>query len=69
MMVNHKQGSPWTGLRPSSGSEWRGSCAKIRRGGLAAQPKSFVVTTDSQNALEVYLNQAARMKLTGINRL
>ena len=36
---------------------------------LAVQPKSFVVTTDSRHALEVYLNLAARMKLTGINQL
>jgi transposase InsO family protein len=34
---------------------------------LAIQPKSFVVTTDSDHELEVYL--ASRMKLTGINQL
>jgi transposase InsO family protein len=36
---------------------------------LAVQPKSFVVTTNSRHKLEVYLNLAARMKLTGINQL
>ena len=36
---------------------------------LAVQPKAFVVTTDSQHALEVYLNLAGRMKLTGTNQL
>ena len=36
---------------------------------LAVQPKSFVVTTNSRHALEVYLNLAKRMKLTGINQL
>jgi len=36
---------------------------------LAMQPKSFVVTTDSDHELEVYLNLASRMKLTGINQL
>ena len=36
---------------------------------LAVQPKSFAVTTDSRHKLEVYLNLAARMKLTGINQL
>jgi len=36
---------------------------------LAAQPKSFVDTTDSEHELEVYLNLAARMKLTGVNQL
>jgi transposase InsO family protein len=36
---------------------------------LAAQPKSFVVTTDSDHELEVYLNLASRMTLTGINQL
>jgi transposase InsO family protein len=36
---------------------------------LAVQPRSFVVTTDSQHRLEVYLNLARRMKLTGINQL
>ena len=35
---------------------------------LAAQPKSFV-TTDSDHGLEVYLNLAWRMKLTGVNQL
>jgi transposase InsO family protein len=36
---------------------------------LAVQPKSFVVTTDSRHKLEVYLNLAKRMKLSGINQL
>jgi putative transposase len=36
---------------------------------LAIQPKAFVVTTDSDHNLEVYLNLASRMKLTGINQL
>jgi putative transposase len=36
---------------------------------LAVQPKSFVTTTDSDHQLEVYLNLASRMKLTGINQL
>ncbi|HET8925995.1 MAG TPA: IS3 family transposase [Candidatus Acidoferrum sp.] len=36
---------------------------------LALQPKCFKVTTDSNHKLEIYLNLAARMKLTGINQL
>jgi putative transposase len=36
---------------------------------LAVQPKRFVVTTDSKHELEVYLNLASRMKVTGINQL
>jgi putative transposase len=36
---------------------------------LAVQPRQFVVTTDSDHALEVYLNLAGRMKLTGIDQL
>ena len=36
---------------------------------LAVQPQAFVVTTDSEHELEVYLNLASRMKLTGINQL
>jgi len=36
---------------------------------LAAQPKSFIATTDSNHELEVYLNLARRMNLTGINQL
>ncbi|MGB2886768.1 MAG: IS3 family transposase [Candidatus Acidiferrales bacterium] len=36
---------------------------------LAIQPKRFVVTTNSNHKLEVYLNLASRMKLTGINQL
>jgi len=36
---------------------------------LAAQPKAFATTTDSDHPLEVYLNLAKRMKLSGINQL
>jgi transposase InsO family protein len=36
---------------------------------LAVQPKAFVVTTDSDHDLEVYLNLASRIKLSGINQL
>jgi transposase InsO family protein len=36
---------------------------------LAVEPKSFVVTTNSRHNLEVYLNLAKRMNLTGINQL
>lgn len=36
---------------------------------LAIQPQAFVVTIDSDHELEVYLNLASRMKLTGINQL
>jgi len=36
---------------------------------LAVQPRAFVVTTNSRHALEVYLNLAARMKLTGTDQL
>jgi len=36
---------------------------------LAVQPKHFVTTTDSDHKLEIYLNLARRMKLTGINQL
>ncbi|HKR97138.1 MAG TPA: IS3 family transposase, partial [Candidatus Angelobacter sp.] len=36
---------------------------------LAVQPRAFVVTTDSQHRLEVYLNLAKRLKLTGLNQL
>ena len=36
---------------------------------LAVQPKAFVVTTESDHDLEVYLNLASRMKLTGVNQL
>ena len=32
---------------------------------LAVQPRAFVVTTDSDHDLEVFLNLASRMKLTG----
>ena len=53
MMVNHKR------------------VARIMREDnlLAVQPKAFVVTTNSQHKLEVYLNLASRMKLTGVNQL
>ena len=36
---------------------------------LAVQPRSFVVTTDSDHELEVYLNVASRMKVKGANQL
>ena len=36
---------------------------------LAVQPRQFVVTTNSDHQLEVYLNLARRMKLTGINQV
>ncbi|HZI51286.1 MAG TPA: IS3 family transposase [Terriglobia bacterium] len=36
---------------------------------LAAQPRAFVVTTDSDHALKVHLNLARRMELTGVNQL
>jgi putative transposase len=36
---------------------------------LAVQPRQFVVTTKSDHKLEVYLNLARRMKLTGIDQL
>jgi putative transposase len=36
---------------------------------LAVQPAAFVATTDSDHELEVHLNLAGRMKLTGIQQL
>jgi putative transposase len=36
---------------------------------LAAQPRAFVVTTDSDHGLKVHLNLARRMELTGVNQL
>lgn len=36
---------------------------------LAVQPRDFVVTTQADHRLEVHLNLAKRMKLTGINQL
>jgi transposase InsO family protein len=36
---------------------------------LGMQPERFVVTTNSTHKLEIYLNLASRMKLTGINQL
>ena len=36
---------------------------------LAVQPRAWAQTTDSSHELTVYLNLAARMKLTGINQL
>ena len=36
---------------------------------LAMQPKAFMVTTDSAHKLEVHLNLAKRMTLTGVNQL
>src|SRR2546427_3768287 len=44
---------------------------RIMRGDslLGIQPKRFVVTTNSSHKFEVYLNLAARIKLTAINQL
>jgi len=36
---------------------------------LAVQPKRFVSTTDSNHRLEMYLNLARRMTLTGVDQL
>ena len=36
---------------------------------LAVQPKRFVTTTDSNHALEIYMNLARRMTLTAIDQL
>jgi transposase InsO family protein len=36
---------------------------------MRSAPKAFVVTTDSDHELEVYLNLTSRMKLTGVNQL
>jgi putative transposase len=36
---------------------------------MAVQPRDFIATTNSRHECEVYLNLAARMKLTGINQL
>ena len=36
---------------------------------LAVQPREFVTTTDSNHALEVYLNLARRMHLNGVDQL
>jgi putative transposase len=36
---------------------------------LAIQPRRFIATTNSKHKLEVYLNLASRMRLTGINQL
>jgi transposase InsO family protein len=36
---------------------------------LAVQPQAFVVTTEAQHDLEVYLNLASRLTLTGLNQL
>jgi putative transposase len=36
---------------------------------LGVQPRSFVATTDSDHDLEVFLNLAGRVKLTGLNQL
>ncbi len=36
---------------------------------MAVQPRAFVVTTDSDHKLEVYLNLASRIKVTGMNQL
>ena len=36
---------------------------------LAVQPRAFVVTTEAQHDLAVYLNLASRLTVTGINQL
>ena len=36
---------------------------------LAIQPRAFVTTTNAQHELEVYLNLASRLTLTGLNQL
>jgi putative transposase len=36
---------------------------------LAVQPRAFVVTTNSKHHLQVHLNLAGRMEMTGINQL
>jgi putative transposase len=36
---------------------------------LAVQPRAFVVTTESDHHVDVYLNLASRMTLTGMNQL
>ena len=36
---------------------------------LAVQPRAFVDTTDAQHELEIYLNLASRLTLTGMNQL
>jgi transposase InsO family protein len=36
---------------------------------LAVQPRAFVVTTESDHHLDVYLNLASRLTLTGMNQL
>jgi putative transposase len=53
MLVNHKR--VWRMMREDNL--------------LAVQPRAFVTTTDSNHALEVYLNLARRMTLTGIDQL
>jgi putative transposase len=53
MLVNHKR--VWRMMREDNL--------------LAVQPKAFVTTTDSNHALEIYLNLARRMMLTGIDQL
>ena len=53
MLVNHKR-----------------VCRMMREDNLlAVQPKAFVTTTDSNHALEVYLNLSRRMTLTGTDQL
>jgi putative transposase len=52
MLVNHKR--VWRMMREDNL--------------LAVRPKAFVTTTDSNHALEIYLNLARRMTLTGIDQ-
>jgi putative transposase len=53
MLVNHKR--VWRMMREDNL--------------LAVQPKAFVTTTESNHALEIYLNLARRMRLTGTDQL
>jgi putative transposase len=53
MLVNHKR--VWRMMREDNL--------------LAVQPRAFVTTTDSNHALEIYLNLARRMTLTGTDQL
>jgi putative transposase len=52
------------------GASTTGSWRMMREDNLlAVQPQAFVTTTDSHHALEVYLNLARRMSLSGIDQL
>jgi len=53
MLVNHKR--VWRMMREDNL--------------LAVQPRAFVTTTDSNHLLEIYLNLARRMTVTGVDQL